>query len=208
MSYIPKEYWLERGKVYKQEFQYNKKFKLQEQMLIDYLKKQISFSTVLEVGCGFGRITKLLLSNFPEITEYVAVDLSPEQIENAKKYVLGVDKRTALKFIVSDIQSLELDSKYDLVIAPEVLLHILPSEIKDVIARLEGWSKRNIVNIDWYEEVIPRKAAPHNFIHQYEEIYRQMPIVARVTRIPIIKSGMFSKIDTKQYIFHAELKDG
>lgn len=207
MSYIPKEYWLERGKVYKQEFQYNKKFKLQEQMLIDYLKKQVSFSTVLEVGCGFGRITKLLLSNFPEITEYVAVDLSPEQIENAKKYVLGVDKRTALKFIVSDIQSLQLDSKYDLVIAPEVLLHILPSEIKDVIARLEGWSKKNIVNIDWYEEV-PRKAAPHNFIHQYEEIYHQMPRVARITRVPIIKSGMFSKIDTKQSIFHAVLKDG
>jgi SAM-dependent methyltransferase len=208
MSYVPKEYWLERGKVYKQEFQYNKKFKLQEQMLIDYLKKQISFSTVLEVGCGFGRITKLLLSNFPEITEYVAVDLSPEQIENAKRYVLGGDKRTALKFIVSDIQSLQLDSKYDLVIAPEVLLHILPSEIKDVIARLEGWSKRNIVNIDWYEEEVPRKAAPHNFIHQYEEIYRQMPSVARITRIPIIKSGMFSKIDTKQSIFHAVLKDG
>ena len=208
MSYVPKEYWLERGKVYKQEFQYNKKFKLQEQMLIDYLKKQVSFSTVLEVGCGFGRITKLLLSNFPEITEYLAVDLSPEQIENAKKYVLGVDKRTALKFIVSDIQSLELDSKYDLVIAPEVLLHILPSEIKDVIARLEGWSKKNIVNIDWYEEVVPRKAAPHNFIHQYEEIYRQMPRVARITRVPIIKSGMFSKIDTKQSIFHAVLRDG
>ena len=208
MSYVPKEYWLERGKVYKQEFQYNKKFKLQEQMLIDYLKKQVSFSTVLEVGCGFGRITKLLLSNFPEITEYVAVDLSPEQIENAKKYVLGVDKRTALRFIVSDIQSLELDSKYDLVIAPEVLLHILPSEIKDVIARLERWSKRNIVNIDWYEEEVPRKAAPHNFIHQYEEIYRQMPRVARIIRIPIIKSGMFSKIDTKQSIFHAVLKDG
>jgi putative sugar O-methyltransferase len=208
MSYIPKEYWLERGKVYKQEFQYNKKFKLQEQMLIDYLKRHVSFSTVLEVGCGFGRITKLLLSNFPEITEYVAVDLSPEQIENAKKYVLGVDKRTVLKFIVSDIQSLQLDSKYDLVIAPEVLLHILPSEIKDVIARLEGWSKKNIVNIDWYEEVVPRKAAPHNFIHQYEEIYRQMPRVARITRVPIIKSGMFSKIDTKQSIFHAVLRDG
>jgi SAM-dependent methyltransferase len=208
MSYVPREYWLERGKVYKQEFQYNKKFKLQEQMLIDYLKKQVSFSTVLEVGCGFGRITKLLLSNFPEITEHVAVDLSPEQIENAKKYVLGVDKRTALKFIVSDIQSLELDSKYDLVIAPEVLLHILPSEIKDVMARLEGWSKRNIVNIDWYEEMVPRKAAPHNFVHQYEEIYRQMPRVAHITRIPILKTGMFSKINTKQSIFHAILKDG
>jgi putative sugar O-methyltransferase len=208
MTYVPKEYWLERGKVYKQEFQYNKKFKLQEQMLIDYLKKNISFSTVLEVGCGFGRITKLLLSNFPEIAEYVAVDLSPEQIVNAKKYVLGVDKRATLEFVVSDIQSLKLNSKYDLVVAPEVLLHILPEEIKEVIARLESWSKRNILNIDWYEEVVPRKAAPHNFIHQYEEIYRQLPRIVRVTRIPITKKGMFSRIDTKQSIFHAILKEG
>ena len=208
MTYVPKEYWLERGKVYKQEFQYNKKFKLQEQMLIDYLKKNISFSTVLEVGCGFGRITKLLLSNFPEIAEYVAVDLSPEQIVNAKKYVLGVDKRATLEFVVSDIQSLKINSKYDLVVAPEVLLHILPEEIKEVIARLESWSKRNILNIDWYEEVVPRKAAPHNFIHQYEEIYRQLPRIVRVTRIPITKKGMFSRIDTKQSIFHAILKEG
>ncbi|MDQ3838958.1 MAG: class I SAM-dependent methyltransferase [Thermoproteota archaeon] len=208
MSYVPKEYWLERGKVYKQEFQYNRKFKLQEQMLIDYLKKNVSFSNILEVGCGFGRITKLLLSNFSEVTDYVAVDLSPEQIENAKKYVSEVDNKNTLKFIVSDIQSLSLDTKYDLVIAPEVLLHILPAEIKDVIAKLESWSKKNIVNVDWYEEVVPRKAAPHNFIHQYEEIYLRMPRVVRVTRIPITKKGLFSRIDTKQSIFHALLKEG
>ena len=207
MSYVPKEYWLERGKVYKQEFQYNRKFKLQEQMLIDYLKKNVSFSNVLEVGCGFGRITKLLLSNFSEITDYVAVDLSPEQIENAKKYVSEVDNKNALKFIVSDIQSLTLDTKYDLVIAPEVLLHILPAEIKDLMAKLGSWSKKNIVNIDWYEEVAPRKAAPHNFIHQYEEIYCRMPRIVRVTRIPITKKGLFSRINTKQSIFHAVLKE-
>jgi cyclopropane fatty-acyl-phospholipid synthase-like methyltransferase len=44
-------------------------------------------STVLEVGCGFGRITKLLLLDFPNIKEYLAVDLSPHQIENAKEYI-------------------------------------------------------------------------------------------------------------------------
>jgi hypothetical protein len=87
-------------------------------------------------------------------------------------------------------------------------LHILPAEIKDVIAKLESWSKKNIVNVDWYEEVVPRKAAPHNFIHQYEEIYLRMPRVVRVTRIPITKKGLFSRIDTKQSIFHALLKEG
>ena len=207
MSYIPREYWLERGKVYKQEFQYNKKFKLQEQMLIEYLKRNISFSTVLEVGCGFGRITRILLSNFPEITEYIAVDLSPEQIENAKNYVMGADKRGAVRFIISDIQSLEINSKYDLVIAPEVLLHILPSEIKEVIARLVRWSRKNIVNIDWYEDIPPQKAAPHNFIHPYEKIYRETPHVSRVIRTPIVKKGLLSGIDTKQSIFQAVIKD-
>ena len=69
---------------------------LQEQILVEYLRKNISFSTVLEVGCGFGRITKIILSNFPEVTEYVAVDLSPDQIENARNYVMGSDKRGVL----------------------------------------------------------------------------------------------------------------
>ena len=86
-TYIPNEYWLKRGKVYKEQFKYNKKFQLQENMLIDYLKTALeSFDTVLELGCGFGRISRLMLSKFPDIKEYVAVDLSPDQIENAKQY--------------------------------------------------------------------------------------------------------------------------
>lgn len=207
MSYIPREYWLERGKVYKQEFQYNKKFKLQEQTLVEYLKKNIPFSTVLEVGCGFGRITKILLAAFPEITKYVAVDLSPEQIENAKNYITDADKGELVRFVVSDIQSLEMDSKYDLVIAPEVLLHILPSEIKAVTAKMAVWSRRNIVNIDWYEDIPPPRVAPHNFIHEYEKIYREIPNVTQVIRIPIVKKGLFSGIDTKQSIFHVLVKN-
>lgn len=206
MSYVPKEYWLEKGKVYKQEFRYNRKFKLQEQKLVEYLKKNISFSTVLEVGCGFGRITKIILSNFPDVTEYVAVDLSPDQIENARNYVMGSDKNGVLKFIESDIQSLEMNSQYDLVIAPEVLLHILPSEIKGVLVKMVGWSRKSVLNIDWYEEAAPRKAAPHNFIHEYESLYRDIPGVSKVMRIPIVKKGLLYGIDTKQSIFHVVVK--
>ena len=162
---------------------------------------------MLEVGCGFGRITKILLSNFPEIKKYVALDLSPEQIENAKNYIVDEDKGELVRFIVSDIQSLEMNSKYDLVIAPEVLLHILPSEIKEVIVKMVGWSRRNVVNIDWYEDVPPRRAASHNFIHEYEKIYREMPNISQVVRMPILRKGLISRIDTKQSIFHAYVRD-
>lgn len=231
-SYNPKDYWIEQGKVYEINFRYNNKFELQERFLIEYLKSNIFTSTeedkqvelsVLEVGCGFGRITRLLLANFGKsITRYVAVDMSPDQIRNAKRFVedaylegKGVTivddnerkKDERLEFVVSDIQSLNstgaCEQRYDLVLACEVLLHVLPSEIHQVVRQLTEMSNKHIINVDWYEEEVPKKIAPHNFIHRYEEIYANIPSVKRVRRIPIVKKGTFSKLDTKQSIFHA-----
>jgi hypothetical protein len=112
-----------------------------------------------------------------------------------------------LEFIVSDIQSMHSTDaskqQYDLVLACEVLLHVLPSEIEQVVHLLTGMSNKHIINVDWYEEEMPKKIAPHNFIHRYEEIYAKIPSVKQVRRIPIIKKGMLSKLDVKQSIFHA-----
>ena len=125
MRYIPNEYWFRAWKeVPRDEFRPNKKSELQERILLDYLKNIISssssFSTVLEVGCGFGRITKLLLSNFPSILEYIGINLSPNQIENAKEFVkpaIDTKEHNPVNFIVSDIQSFQNERKYDLVIS-------------------------------------------------------------------------------------------
>jgi ubiquinone/menaquinone biosynthesis C-methylase UbiE len=142
-------------------------------MLVDYMHSiSPPFSSVLEIGCGFGRITNLILSNFSEIREYIAIDLSPHQINEAEKYVNGLRSSRPLRFIVSDIQSLDLKNKYDLVLASEVLMHVLPSDIEHVIGKLVDMSSRHVTDIDWYEDKLPRDVAPHNFIHQYEKIYR------------------------------------
>lgn len=231
-SYNPKDYWLEQGKVYKNNFKYNNKFELQERMLLDYLTSNIFTSdsegrpvelTVLEVGCGFGRITRLLLESFGKaIVKYVAVDMSHDQIRNAREYVeqsylkggggTAVDdsdgrKGERLEFVVSDIQSLNstdaANHSYDLVLSCEVLLHVLPSEIQKVVYQLTEMSNKHIINVDWYEDEVPKKVAPHNFIHRYEEIYSSIPTVKRVQRIPIVKKGVLSKLNTKQSIFHA-----
>ena len=213
--YNPHEYWYKHGKTYKEQFRYNKNFELQESLILDYLKKNLAsstpFSTVLEVGCGFGRITKLLLSNFPSIREYLAIDLSPDQIVNAKEFtrpVIETRKDNPLNFIVSDIQSFQSQRKYDLVIASEVLMHILPSEIEKAMIKLVSMSNHHVVNIDWYEKEKPRKMAPHNFIHEYEEIYRNMPSVTEVYQIPIVNKGSWLRsVNTKQCIFHALTKN-
>lgn len=206
-SYNPTDYWIQRGRTYKDTFRHNKEFRLQEKMLMEYLKTiSPNFKSVLEIGCGFGRITKLVLLSQPYVRKYVAIDLSPHQISNAEEYVrrgTGINKINDidLSFIVSDIQSLVLDEKFDLVLAAEVLLHILPSEIKEVMTKLVDLSKMHIINIDYYEQKISQ-LLPHNFLHQYEKIYKQVPSVVKVRRLTIKKSGLFA-VNSKQCIFHA-----
>jgi SAM-dependent methyltransferase len=177
-------------------------------MLLECLKGISPFASVFELGCGFGRITRLILSNSPEVKDYVAVDISPDQITNAKKYVMPetAGRNLAIEFIVSDIQSLEEKRRFDLVIASEVLLHILPREVEGVMSKLVGLSKRHVINIDAYQDPAPKDLAPHNFIHPYEEMYRRMPEIESVVRIPIVKRGTFSTVDAKQSIFHATVR--
>jgi SAM-dependent methyltransferase len=207
VSYNPSEYWHERGKVYKKNFRYDKNKRLQEEFLITQLNGiSGSFKSVLELGCGFGRITKLLLTNYSNINEYLAIDISSDQIENAKTLLSSTKLPNELKldFLVSDIQSLKLDKEYDLVILSEVLLHILPTEIDSIIKKLISWSKKYIINIDWYEDHPPRIQARHNFIHQYEALYKKYTEPSTIIkRIPIKrKKKFFGTQDTKQSIFY------
>ena len=207
MSYNPSEYWRERGKVYKKNFRYDKDKRLQEEFLLTHLSGiSGSFKSVLELGCGFGRITNLLLINYDNITEYLAVDISPDQIENAKTLISSakLSNKVKLDFLVSDIQSLKLDKQYDLVILSEVLLHILPTEIDSIVNKLISMTKRHIINIDWYEDQPPKTQASHNFIHQYESIYKKYTEPStRIERIPIKrKKKLLGMFDTKQSIFH------
>jgi trans-aconitate methyltransferase len=206
VSYSPFDYWKERGKIYKKNFHYDKYKILQEEFLLDHLDSLNNFHSVLELGCGFGRITKLLLTRYSEIQEYLAVDLSPHQIENAKTYLDSISfLHKGLEFQVSNIQSFKSEKKYDLVILSEVLMHILPSEIDSVIGKLVSLSNKHIINIDWFEEALPQKIASHNFIHPYELLYKKYSEVSSVQRISIRRKKIFGSIDTRQSIFHVRL---
>jgi SAM-dependent methyltransferase len=211
VSYNPSKYWHERGKIYKKNFRYDQNKRLQEEILIAHLNNiSGSFKSVLELGCGFGRITQLLLTNYNSITEYLAVDISPDQIENAKSLLSSTKLSPELKldFLVSDIQSLRLDKEYDLVILSEVLLHILPTDIDSILKKLIALSKKHIINIDWYEERPPKSHASHNFIHQYEALYKKYTDASTTTikRIPIKRKKFIGTLDTKQSIFHVILE--
>lgn len=76
---------------------------------------------VLEVGCGLG-IVSHLLANQVKSGEVLAVDISPESIEKAKK---TWSDQPNLKFEVSDMSDFnKIDQTFDFFVFPDILEHI------------------------------------------------------------------------------------
>jgi cyclopropane fatty-acyl-phospholipid synthase-like methyltransferase len=74
-----------------------------------------SACTVLDVGCGRGWLSGLLLRHYGQVTAY---DLSIEPIAKARESFPGVDFQTR------DVMSDPPDGGYDLVVSSEVIEHI------------------------------------------------------------------------------------
>jgi len=170
-------YWLKRGKGHLEEFQRHSFFKRlnflkADEKLIHVLRK-ISFRSVLDAGCGFGRVTKLILDNF-DVENIMGMDLSPQQVKQARKYV----KSGKVQFTIGTIYDLDVpDNSYDLVIAVSVLMHIPFNKIEKAIAELVRVSKRHIVNVDWYErDKLGEEVGGYCFAHDYPVLYRKAGI--------------------------------
>jgi 2-polyprenyl-3-methyl-5-hydroxy-6-metoxy-1,4-benzoquinol methylase len=77
-------------------------------------------NSILEIGCGIGTLTELLVSIAPKAT-ITAFDISPRNIEIAK----GRIKSSHVNFMVSDASdSISLNEKYDFIILADVIEHI------------------------------------------------------------------------------------
>ena len=186
MTYNPEEFWKKNGiqHILREESIHNYAFEiyeLHESKLLELLKK-LEFKSVLELGCGFGRVTNLIMNNF-DVEEYVAVDMSPEQLHNAQCHIHS----KKIKFVRADITQLPdkiMNMKFDLVIATEVLMHIRPEDIASVIRTMVLLSKKHVVNVDYFDN---EELMPHNFKHDYPKLYG--------SELEMIKIG-------KQCIFH------
>lgn len=79
---------------------------------------------VLEVGCGIGAVTELVLAELGPAGSIVAVDLSPRSIDLAR-HRLGDDRR--LELLTLDVVESPPDGQFDVVLLPDVIEHI-PAE--------------------------------------------------------------------------------
>ena len=165
-KYQYEEYWKNRGRTYYNKFVHSEGFKAQESLLIQILKSHenpIQFDSVFEVGCGFGRITKIIEDNFHP-KQYDALDISEQQIEHAKKLTKNVN------YILSDFSKFTSTQEYDLVIISEVLMHIPDPLIEEFVIKALKMSKKFLITID----IAEKKNLPdskHMTYHNYNKLF-------------------------------------
>lgn len=170
------KYWKSRGPGYYAELQNQPRhleaiLKEQEKNVIKILKN-CKFESILEVGCGSGRFTKIL-NDFFKPKRYVATDLSKEQLENAKKYV----KNNKIDFICIEGKKLDFPEQFDLVFASEVLMHIKVEEIEEIIRNMVNLSNRKIITIDWFDEnKIGEELGGYCFVHDYPKLFKNYKV--------------------------------
>lgn len=158
----PRRYWTLRGRTYFAEEAHlrgpGSPSEEQERYLTDWLRR-LSPSSVLEVGCGYGRLLRAVGDRL-RIRRLVGVDFSATQLVRARHYA------SAAQVALADAECLPFrDGEFDLVYTAGVMMHVPPALDVPVRRELLRVASRHVVHLEdqaTYEHAWARDhAAPY-----------------------------------------------
>jgi len=88
---------------------------------------------VLEIGCGIGTVSELLLKHLTNGT-LLALDLSPDSIEVARQ---RLKKYKNAEFKAADIIETDIKAQFNMIMLPDVLEHIPLEQHHDMFIKLK-----------------------------------------------------------------------
>ncbi len=103
-------------------------------------------SIVLEIGCGIGTVSHLLLG-FLKSGNLTGVDISKQSIDLARKNHAAFKNS---EFVVSDMSDFKSDKKFDFIVFPDVLEHIPENEHAALFATISRYCTQDatiLINI-------------------------------------------------------------
>ena len=172
MTFDSDKYWIERGTTYREEFRKKRiwtkiQFRIQERYIenaINMVARNADVERVLDMGCGFGRITKMLCRKFP-FASITGMDISKDQLNEARRTMGG-----RVAFYTDSITDFGYTHDNDLITVSEVLMHIPPDKIEAAIETLKLASNGFVITVDWWEPHNPREST-YCFQHPYKELF-------------------------------------
>jgi SAM-dependent methyltransferase len=171
----PAVYWAERGKTFEREAHDQGWWGREDPIIADMLRR-LHFTSVLDVGCGFGRVGSWIEEIKPD-ARYTGLDVSPDLIQGARH------RLSKAELICADIRTFETHRHWDLVLAVSTLGHLRPLEIGPALDKLRRWAIRDLVTIDWDET---GQSTGYQFAHDWRKLYGP-----DVERIPIGRQSLY-----------------
>ena len=154
VQYDPKRYWENRAEDWIVQSDSDYSLTDKDQKTIKNWLSDINFVSVLDAGCGSGRMVDWFDSK-----KYLGIDISPKLITEAKKRF--PDK----KFKVEKVE--DLKGKVDLIFSYTTLEHILPADLPKAVEAMKRCGKRALIieptNFD---------SLAHCHAHDYEKAFK------------------------------------
>jgi SAM-dependent methyltransferase len=117
---------------------------------------------VLEIGCGVGSLSRMVLKVLNGTGKFVGTDISPKTIELMRKLFGGRN----VEFVITDMTNFTSSEIFDFIIFPDVLEHIPIEQHQNIFKTIFKLSHENtviLVNnpdpffIEWYHANNPDK---------------------------------------------------
>lgn len=117
-------------------------------------------SNVLEIGCGIGTVSHLILKVITQ-GSFVGLDISSESIKLAQQFNAFHKKA---EFMVNDMSNFTHKTKFDFVVFPDVLEHIPVEQHANIFKTISELTTPNatvLINIpephtlDWHRKNVP-----------------------------------------------------
>jgi len=173
-------YWRSRGRLYEREFRLRgvrTRYDAQLSELLAVLDT-LSFRSVAEVGCGFGRVGQNLVDK--DRVSWVGLDVSRAQLEAARRH------RPSLKATVLEASASALPLRTrsaDLVLSVELLMHIPPDLIEGALREMLRVTRSLVVHLDWYEDFLVGHQTGWCWVHDYPVLWRSLGADVREVRL-------------------------
>jgi len=152
-------------------------------MLIARKLREIQPQTILEVGCGTGRLFSLYKDK-----PTTCVDSSEKMLVRARRLC----KRkgyTNIRLLKMDICELRLGRCYDVAISSNVLLHISPDKIHEAVRRICKHASE-VICVEWVEE--DGVDVGNCYLHDYVGLFNEQGFrMVDARSVPFEKQRMY-----------------
>ena len=172
-------YWKRRGASYATEFgpKALQRSTAQAAELLDILGA-LSFRSVGEIGCGFGRLGSQLTESWG--ARWTGADLSRGQLVEARER----DERIRPFLVEASAEALPFTGgAFDLVLAVEMLMHIPPERIGSVLKELWRVARLYVVHLDWFEDYLVDHGTGWCWVHDYPRLWEALGATATEVRL-------------------------